>query len=75
MSADKFWMLLALQLSGEASEEQLHELENLVGQSPELIYYTETVSAWWNCSVCSNNADADRAVERLLTRIALEQVK
>ena len=48
MKNENIWKLLARKLSGEATEEELKELEGLLINDPELNYTVETFSRIWN---------------------------
>lgn len=48
MNEANVWTLLARKLSGEASEEDLKELERLVMQNPAQTYELEVVLNFWN---------------------------
>jgi len=48
MSKNKIWELIAKKLSGEATEEELSELENLLRGNPEMHYPIQTVADLWH---------------------------
>lgn len=48
MDDTKVWMLLARKLAGEASDEDLKELERLVSENPAQTYQLEFVLNFWN---------------------------
>ena len=48
MKNENVWNLLARKLAGEATEEELKELEGLLINDPELNYTVETFSRIWN---------------------------
>ena len=48
MSKNKIWELIAKKLSGEASIEDLGELENLLRANPEMHYPMQTVADLWH---------------------------
>ena len=48
MSKNKIWELIAKKLSGEASIEELSELENLLRADPEMHYPMQTVADLWH---------------------------
>lgn len=47
MQEDKFWLLVSLKLSGEATEEELAALEALLQQHPEMGLQLETLYSLW----------------------------
>ncbi len=47
MSQEKFWVLFSKKLSGEASSDELKELENLVQQHPEWQYSIQNLEDLW----------------------------
>lgn len=47
MSQEHFWILFSKKLAGEASPEELTELENLVKQNPEWQYATQSLQDIW----------------------------
>ncbi len=48
MSQERFWTLLSKKLSGEASDEELEELERLIHQHPEWQYAIPNLEDLWN---------------------------
>ena len=48
MSKNKIWELIAKKLSGEATEEELSELEHLLRGNPEMHYPIQTVADLWH---------------------------
>ena len=48
MSKNKIWELIAKKLSGESTEEELSELENLLRANPEMHYPMQTVADLWH---------------------------
>ncbi len=48
MSNNKIWELIAKKLSGEASDEELAELENFLKNDPEMHYPMQTVADLWH---------------------------
>jgi ferric-dicitrate binding protein FerR (iron transport regulator) len=47
MSQEKFWVLFSKKLSGEASAEELKDLENLIQQHPEWQYSIQNLEDLW----------------------------
>ncbi len=69
MQDDKFWLLVSLKLSGEATEEELAALEALLQQHPEMGLQLETLYNLWRGqapAAYSRKADAlNRHLQRL----------
>lgn len=66
---DYTWNLIAKKLTGEASPEELKELEILLRNNPELHYPMQTVSDLWNSSSPIHQKQAEHAFNRHLDRI------
>lgn len=47
MHEEKFWLLLSVKLSGEATPEELDELDELVKQHPELGWQAQLMTQMW----------------------------
>lgn len=47
MDIEKFWQLLSVKLSGEATDEELEEFDDLVKRYPELGWQTQLMSQLW----------------------------
>ena len=47
MSADRIWKLIARKLSREASQEELHELDLLLREHPDLHFPIQTITDIW----------------------------
>ena len=63
---DRIWKLIARKLSGEASSDELKELEKLVKENPDLHHSIDAFTQIWNAPV---KETADPNVQKLLTRI------
>lgn len=48
MSKENIWKLLARKMAGEATEEELKELHDLLKGDPEMKYTAETFCRLWN---------------------------
>lgn len=58
MNEKNVWTLLARKLSGEASEEDIRELEKLVMRNPAQTYELEVVLNFWsNARLIMNEAE------------------
>jgi len=70
MQQDHIWNLVAKKLSGEASEEELRELESLLRSNPELHYPMQTINDLWHSNLSYNNRnEAVKAFEKHLERM------
>ena len=63
------WNLIAKKLTGEATPEELCELEELLRQNPELHYPLQTISDLWNPSDPQELHIAEEAFSRHLDRM------
>ncbi len=63
------WNLIAKNLSGEASAEELLELEALLRSNPELYYPMQTIADLWKASSPDDQKIAERAFSRHLDRM------
>jgi hypothetical protein len=68
----RIWTLMARKLAGEASQDELIELEGLVQKSPHAHYVIEIVTLWWQLSEESGKEQAEQAVADLLARLEQE---
>lgn len=68
----RLWTLMAKKLAGEASQDELIELEGLVQKTPDAHYVIEILTLWWQLSVQSGKEQAEQAVDDLLSRIEKE---
>ncbi len=64
------WNLIAKKLMGEATPQELHELESLLRNNPELHYPMQTISDLWRSSVDPDKKEeAEIAFSRHLDRL------
>src|SRR5882757_759502 len=63
------WNLIAKNLTGEASTEELLELEALLRSNPELYYPMQTMADLWKASGPKEQKMAERAFNRHLDRM------
>ncbi|HEV7779946.1 MAG TPA: FecR family protein [Chitinophagaceae bacterium] len=61
MSQEKFWVLLTKKLSGEASAEELKELENLITENPGWQYAIQNLGDLWNQQPPADHMQAEDA--------------
>ena len=71
-SADRLWMLMARKLAGEASQDDLIELEMEVQKNPDAHYVIEILSEWWTPALENGKDDADQAAIKLLDELEKE---
>jgi transmembrane sensor len=63
------WNLIARKLMGEASVEEIQELETLLKNNPDLHYPMQTIADLWNSHVPGDQRRAELAFNRHLDRI------
>lgn len=68
------WNLVAKKLAGEASPEEICELERLLKNNPELHYPMQTITDMWNSSVKPDREAAEVAFSRHLDRMQEQQI-
>ena len=61
MSQENFWILLSKKLSGEASDQELKELESLILSHPEWQYAIQNLGDLWKHEAPKDEAQADDA--------------
>jgi len=71
MEKESIWNLIAKKLAGEASTEELHELEMQLKANPELHYSMQTIIDLWNPSGASDAEEAGQAFENHIRRMNL----
>ncbi|HEU0065503.1 MAG TPA: FecR family protein [Flavisolibacter sp.] len=71
MSQHQFWNLLAKKLTGEAGEEDLEQLHQLMKLNPELLYAAQHIEDLWNLkSLSTGNKDEEAAFNRHLKKLS-----
>ncbi|WP_205512929.1 FecR family protein [Longitalea arenae] len=68
MSKDRIWFLVGKKLAGEASTEELNELEGLLRSDPDMHYALQNITDLWNLPAPANpevEAVFNRHVKRL----------
>jgi ferric-dicitrate binding protein FerR (iron transport regulator) len=68
MSKDRTWFLIGKKLAGEASAEELSELEELLRSDPDMHYALQNITDLWNLPEPANN-DAEEAFNRHVNRL------
>ncbi len=64
------WQLVAKMLAGEASEQELDELRQLLRSNPDLHYPLQTIAGLWSQSGPAEQKQAEEAFSRHLDRMA-----
>src|SRR5438270_13956518 len=73
MSEHQFWNLLAKKLTGEAAEEDLEQLHQLMKLNPELLYAAQHIEDLWNLkSLSTGNKEVEAAFNRHLKKLSGE---
>jgi transmembrane sensor len=68
MSKDRTWFLIGKKLAGEASAEELNELEGLLRSDPDMHYALQNITDLWNLPTPASN-DADDAFNRHINKM------
>jgi ferric-dicitrate binding protein FerR (iron transport regulator) len=68
MSKDRTWFLIGKKLAGEASADELIELEGLLRSDPDMHYALQNITDLWNLPTPVNN-DAEEAFNRHVNRL------
>ncbi|WP_431211446.1 ABC transporter permease [Puia sp. P3] len=71
---DRIWHLMARKFSGEATEEELKELESWQQQHPEMTYSLQLLADLWKGEPQQKEKDAEDAFSRHLTRMTLKNL-
>lgn len=66
---EHIWLLIARKLSGEASEEELQELDELLRQNPEAGYSKEVFHDFWQGAVQQDRQYAENRYKELVQQI------
>lgn len=56
-------------LSGEATEDQRKELSYILFKKPDLAFYVEEITKWWQLAEQVGSEEAEKAFEEQLQRI------
>ncbi|MEO8404891.1 MAG: ABC transporter permease, partial [Chitinophagaceae bacterium] len=71
---NRIWRLLGKKVAGEATEEELRELEQLIKENPELGFQAEIASNLKNISV-PENKELDESFKRVAERLIMRENK
>lgn len=69
MTVDRIWHILGKKFSGDASEEELNELEQLLRNHPELYYPIQNITDLWKLGKPVDGTEARQALQRHLLRL------
>lgn len=69
MLKDHFWILLSRKLGGEATPEEIQELEDLLRSDPDLHYSMQTILDWWTPGKSSPQPENLEAFHRHVERM------
>jgi ferric-dicitrate binding protein FerR (iron transport regulator) len=73
MSTDRIWTLIARKLTGEASANELSELEQLIRENPEIHLQLQAVTETWGKEHPNNEMETHAAYERHLNKLRESQ--
>jgi ferric-dicitrate binding protein FerR (iron transport regulator) len=74
MQEELIWNLIAKKLSGEASNEELRELEKRLKEKPELHYSLQTINDLWKQDIAQSKEFADDAYKKHVDRMKASSV-
>ena len=69
MSIERFWILVARKLSGESSDEEIRELEELIRSHPHLHFSIEIITNLWNQESIKDQVSLQFSYSRHLERM------
>lgn len=70
MTENRYWNLFAKKLSGEATAEEIRELENLIKANPDLVYSAEIIENLWRLNYPETSLyDSELAFELHVTNL------
>ena len=69
MTAEKIWYLLGKKLSGEASLEELQELEQLMRSYPDVHYSIQNITDLWRLDKSVDHNEINIALDRHINRL------
>jgi transmembrane sensor len=74
MEQEYVWNLIGKKISGESSEGEMNELENLLRSNPELHYPMQTIIDLWNPAPIQNQEEVAKAYSRHLDRMREQNI-
>ena len=72
MILDRFWQLLAKKLAGEATGDEIRELENIIKTNPDLSFSGQNVADIWQLKPQENKTETENAFAELTAKLNLE---
>jgi transmembrane sensor len=69
MSKDRTWYLISKKMAGEATAEELNELEGLLRSDPDMHYALQNITDLWNLASPDGEDDATNAFDRHIGRL------
>ena len=75
MDNEKIWHLLILKLSGEATDEELAELNELLQQHPDMALQAASVEGVWRSKGTEVEENTDELFNRHLQRLSDDTVE
>src|SRR5215467_6068263 len=73
MVNERLWKLIARKLAGEASKDEVNELEELQRENHHVNYYVRILSAWGHLAEREGKDEAEQAFEALLKKLENEE--
>ena len=74
INEDRIWHLIALQLAGEACNDELRELDHLLKVNPDKYYIREILHHAWEVPAVQDKEEGARAFEILLKKMELREI-
>jgi len=72
---DRIWLLMSRKLTGEATSEEMAELERFQQKNPGMTYSLQVLADLWRSKPPADDTEADEAFSRHLTRMALRDIR
>ena len=69
MSKDRTWFLISKKMAGEATAEELNELEGLLRSDPDMHYALQNITDLWNLASPADQDDATDTFDRHIGRL------
>lgn len=74
MNQERFWSLLSKKMAGEASPEELEELQDLIAQHPDWQYAIQSIQDIWSIRPEPDTLKAESAFEIHLERMSRQNI-
>src|SRR5882672_1734321 len=72
---DNVWRLISKKIAGEASEEELQELQQLLQENPDIQYFVGIMTDLWNPGVQKNEREIERVYDWHMERMTHKAVE